>query len=166
MIVLTERLTLRHFREADLDAYAAMCADPEVMRHIGAGGPVGRDVAWRQMALFLGEWALHGFGMWAVASRASGELLGRVGYLQPEGWPGCELGWLLGRTHWGQGYAVEAARAALEIGRRELGRGELISLIRADNLRSISLALRLGARHDGRIEFMGSSAELYRHPAP
>ena len=93
----TERLHLRMFRERDLDAYAAMCAHAEVMQHIGAGGPVGRDVAWRQMALFLGEWTLHGHGMWAVEHRADGRLIGRVGFLEPEGWPGCELGWLLAR---------------------------------------------------------------------
>src|SRR5580765_7022514 len=62
----TARLRLRLFREDDLDAYAAMCADAEVMRHIGIGGPVARDAAWRHMALFNGEWTLHGYGMWAV----------------------------------------------------------------------------------------------------
>ncbi|HYF61095.1 MAG TPA: GNAT family N-acetyltransferase, partial [Burkholderiaceae bacterium] len=46
----TPRLVLRAFVEADLDAYAAMCADPEVMRHVVTGGPVGRGLAWRQMA--------------------------------------------------------------------------------------------------------------------
>ena len=70
--VVTARLDLRMFREEDLDAYADMCADEEVMRFIGVGGSVGADVAWRQMALFLGEWALHGYGMWAVEERSSG----------------------------------------------------------------------------------------------
>ena len=62
----TTRLRLRPFREADLDAYAAMCADAEVMQFIGAGGPVDADVAWRHMALLLGAWALRGHGMWAL----------------------------------------------------------------------------------------------------
>ena len=152
------------FREDDLDAYADMCADAEVMRFIGAGGPVDASVAWRQMALFLGEWTLHGYGMWAVEERASGRLIGRVGYLNPPGWPECELGWLLARDAWGRGFAREAATAALAHGRASLGIGKLISLIRPDNLRSIALAERLGAVLDRRIEFMGGAALQYEHP--
>lgn len=160
----TARLRLRSFVQADLDAYAAICADVEVMRYIGAGGPVGRDAAWRHMALFLGEWALRGHGTWAVERRSDRKLVGRVGFLQPEGWPGCELAWTLARDAWGQGLAFEAARAALAYGRDELGLGELISLIRPDNARSIALAARLGAEADGEIDFMGGHVLVYRHP--
>jgi RimJ/RimL family protein N-acetyltransferase len=160
----TERLRLRDFRAADLDAYAAMCADPEVMRHIGGGGPVGRDVAWRQIALFLGAWALQGHGMWALERKSDGALIGRVGFLDPPDWPGCEIGWLLARDAWGQGYAFEAARAAIDFGRSRLGLGELISLIRPDNSRSIALAERLQAHNKGPIDFMGSSALVFVHP--
>ena len=96
----TPRLLLRGFRASDLDAYAAMCADAEVMRHIGGGGPVGRDVAWGQIAFFLGHWPLRGYGMWAIEHRASGALIGRAGFIHPEGWPGLErtVDWLLART--------------------------------------------------------------------
>jgi RimJ/RimL family protein N-acetyltransferase len=159
----TARLRLRAFRKSDLDAYAAMCADEEVMRHIGAGGAVGTDVAWRQMAFFLGSWSLHGHGMWALEERAGSRLVGRVGFLDPPGWPGCELGWLLARDAWGKGYATEAARAARDYGRDALGLGELISLIRPDNQRSIALARRLGATLDKTIEFMEQPCLLYRH---
>lgn len=162
----TPRLRLRPFREADLDGYAAMCADEEVMRHIGAGGPVGADVAWRQMALFLGAWALRGHGMWALEERDSKRLIGRVGFLDPPGWPGCELGWLLARDAWGHGYAFEAARAARNYGRDALGLSELISLIRPDNTRSIALAQRLGAIPGETIEFMEQACLVYRHPEP
>lgn len=162
----TARLHLRMFRAGDLDAYAAMCADAEVMQHIGEGGPVGRDVAWRQMALFLGHWTLRGHGMWAVERRADGRLIGRVGFLEPEGWPGCELGWLLARETWGEGYAQEASAAAIACGREQLGLTELISLIRPDNRRSIALAERLGASLDRSIDFMGGTTEVYRHRAP
>lgn len=165
-LLATARLDLRMFRDDDLDAYADMCADEEVMRFIGVGGPVGADVAWRQMALFLGEWALHGYGMWAVEERASGRLIGRVGFLNPYGWPACELGWLLARDTWGQGFALEAARAALAHGRASLGIRELISLIRPDNQRSIALAHRLGATLDRKIEFMGGPTLQYEHPEP
>ena len=75
-MLTTARLRLRPFRQADLDDYAAICADAEVMRFIGAGGPVGRDAAWRHMALYLGEWALHGYGSWAVERRQDRRLIG------------------------------------------------------------------------------------------
>jgi len=162
----TARLRLRDFRLDDLDAYAAMCADEEVMRYIGSGGAVGRDVAWRHLALFLGAWVLHGHGMWAIERKSDGVMIGRAGFLDPVGWPGCELGWLLARNAWGEGYAYEASKAALDFGRREQGLGEIISLIRPDNARSIALAEKLGAANTGPIDFMGSSALLYRHAPP
>jgi RimJ/RimL family protein N-acetyltransferase len=162
--VATPRVVLRGFRDADLEAYAAMCADAEVMRYIGAGGPVEAGVAWRQMAIFNGSWSLRGLGMWALEERASGVLIGRVGYLCPPDWPGVELGWLLARAHWGRGYALEATAAARAFGRAQLGVTDLISLIRPDNLRSIALAERLGARPDGSVDLMGQAALRYRHP--
>jgi RimJ/RimL family protein N-acetyltransferase len=162
----TPRLRLRALRLSDLDAYAAMCADEEVMRYIGAGGPVSREMAWRHLAMFLGTWALHGHGMWAVERRSDGQMIGRVGFIDPPDWPGCELGWLLAREAWGQGFAFEAASAALAFGRQQQGLGELISLIRPDNAPSIRLAERLGARNTGPIDFMGSQALLFRHAPP
>lgn len=162
----TARLRLRQFKQSDLDAYAAMCADAEVMAHLGQGGPVGRDIAWRGMALFCGEWSLHGYGMWAIEEQSSGRLVGRTGYLNPEGWPGCEAGWMLARECWGRGYAFEATQAAIHYGRSHLGISELISLIRPANTRSIALAERLGARLAESIDFLGTPAGVYRHPSP
>lgn len=162
--LFTPRLRLRPFRSADLDPWAAIVADPEVMRFIGTGGAVGRDVAWRQMAFHLGEWALRGRGSWAVERRADGVLIGRAGFLQPEGWPGEEVAWLFARSAWGQGYATEAVRAAVAHGRRWLGAGPLISLIRPDNAPSLRLAERVGARFETEISFLGAGARLYRHP--
>ncbi len=109
----SSRLLLRMFRESDLDAYAAMCGDPEVMRYLGDGYPLTRGEAWRNMALVLGHWHLRGFGLWAVEERATGLLAGRVGCWQPEGWPGLEIGWTFRREFWGRGYATEAAQTVL-----------------------------------------------------
>lgn len=164
-VVQTPRLVLRGLRDSDLEAYAAMCADDEVMRYIGPGNAVDADMAWRHMAAFMGSWALRGLGQWAVQERASGQLVGRVGYLDPPDWPGCEIGWLLARAHWGKGYALESALAARRCGRERLGVGSLISLIRAGNARSIALAQRLGAVHERDVDLMGQPAQLWRHPA-
>ena len=160
----TARLRLRPHTLADLDAHAAICADEEVMRYIGTGGPVGRDVAWRQLALYLGQWALLGYGMWAVELRAERRLIGSVGFLNPEGWPGCELAWIVARNSWGQGYAFEAANAARAFGRDALGIQQPISMIREANARSIRLAERLGATNTGPMAFLGGTALVYRHP--
>ena len=117
----TDRLTLRMLCETDLDAYAEMCADAEVMRHIGDGQPLARPMAWRNLAMMVGHWSMRGYGLWAAEDRASGVLVGRIGFWNPEGWPGFELGWMLRRSFWGQGYATEGARAALEFAFTRLG---------------------------------------------
>jgi RimJ/RimL family protein N-acetyltransferase len=89
-ILETQRLRMRQFGESDWDAYALMCADPEVMRHIGTGVVLTRDEAWRSIAGVLGHWQLRGYGMWALESKETGEFIGRVGFIDPPGWPGFE----------------------------------------------------------------------------
>jgi len=157
----TERLWLRAFREEDLDAYAAICADPEVMRYLGDGRVLSRADAWRQMALIIGHWTLRGYGLWAVEERATGDLIGRLGFFNPEGWPGFELGWMLRRASWGQGYATEGAGRALAHAFTEMGRDHLISLIRPDNRASIRVAERLGERLERRTDLFGQEALVY-----
>lgn len=107
----TPRLILRGFCAADFDAYAEMCGDPEVMRYIGMGKPLSREDAWRNMSMIIGHWQLRGYGMWGVEERQSGEMIGRIGCWQPEGWPGFEIGWSLQRVDWGRGLATEGAKA-------------------------------------------------------
>jgi RimJ/RimL family protein N-acetyltransferase len=141
----TDRLVLRGWRDEDLAAYAEMTADPEVMRFMG--GVVDRAGTWREIALFVGHWELRGHGLWAV--ERDGVLIGRVGLWRPEGWPGLEVGWLLGRDAWGRGYATEAARASVEFAWNELGAAQLISLIAPENVASQRVAERLGMRTQG-----------------
>lgn len=158
----TDRLRLRMFRETDLDAYAAMSADPEVMRYLGATGePLTRLEAWRQMAMFLGHWQLRGYGVWAVEERASGALVGRIGLFNPDGWPGLECIWTLARGAWGKGFATEGARRALAYAFTELGQPRVISLIRPGNAASVRVAERIGERLEGRVNLFGSEALVY-----
>jgi RimJ/RimL family protein N-acetyltransferase len=157
----TERLILRPFREADFERYAVMCADPEVMRYLGEGRALTRGEAWRQMAMILGHCQLRGYGLWAVEERGSGALLGRLGFFNPEGWPGFEIGWTLRRESWGRGYATEGARRALAYGFTEMGREHVISLIHPENRGSIRVAEKLGERLEGRTEVFGHEALIY-----
>jgi RimJ/RimL family protein N-acetyltransferase len=157
----SERLLLRMFRESDLDAYAEMCGDPEVMQYLGDGVPLTRAEAWRNMAVVLGHWQLRGFGLWAVEERETGLLVGRVGCWNPEGWPGFEIGWTLRRCFWGRGYATEAGRVALEQAFSACGQTHVISLIRPRNSGSIRVACRIGMRREGIGEVMGNEVVIY-----
>jgi RimJ/RimL family protein N-acetyltransferase len=157
----TPRLRLRKFRNEDHDPYAALCADEDVMRYLGTGVVLTRAEAWRSMAAILGHWQLLGYGMWAVESKRTGEFLGRVGFLDPPGWPGFEIGWVIGKPHWGQGYAPEAAAAALAFAFEKLDRERVISLIRPGNERSVRVATKLGERLAGEVDLLGSKAMVY-----
>jgi RimJ/RimL family protein N-acetyltransferase len=146
-VLETERLWLRGWQPSDSDPYAAMAADPEVMRYVG--GVLDPVESWRQMALFAGHWALRGYGLWALERKEDGALIGRAGLWNPEGWPGLEIGWMLARDAWGRGYATEAARAAMDWAWTVLGSERLISLIDPQNAASIRVAERLGQRRMG-----------------
>jgi RimJ/RimL family protein N-acetyltransferase len=161
----TERLVLRAFRSDDLDAFAAISADAEVMRFIGPGDTLDRNATWRSMAAFNGHWTLRGFGMWAIERTSDGALIGRAGLHHPPYWPELEVGWLLARDAWGRGYAREAAAAAIAWKRHELPQPRLVSYIRPGNERSVQLALALGARFEGEADLLGTPVQVYAHEA-
>jgi RimJ/RimL family protein N-acetyltransferase len=161
----TPRLRLRGFTESDFPDYRALVGDPAVMRYLGDGRPLGEIDAWRQLATILGHWTLRGFGLWAVEERESGRFVGRVGLLEPGGWPGLEVAYTIAPGVWGRGYAREAAGAALHHAQVVLGRSDIISIIRPDNEASVRVATALGASRSHAIEFFGASADIYRYGA-
>ena len=142
----TNRLILRSFCANDLEPYMGLVGDREVMRYIGTGVTLDRMNAFHSVASILGHWQLRGYGLWAVEERATGALVGRIGFYNPEGWPGLEIGWLLGRAHWGKGYATEAAQACLKWGFDTQNMQDVISCIQPKNAPSIAVAERLGER--------------------
>ena len=160
IIIESDRLILRMFREEDFEAYAKLTADAEVMRFLG-GKTFDRLEAWRHMAFLVGHWHLRGYGHWAVEEKASGNLVGRIGFLNPAEWPGFELGWTLAREYWGRGYATEGARRALKYGFDELDRPHIISLIHPDNNSSIRVAERLGEKVEGKTQLLGHEVLIY-----
>lgn len=139
----TQRLLLRGLGQDDFEAYARMMADPEVARFLSSG-PVSRVDAWRGLASMIGHWALRGYGMWAVERKSDGAFIGRAGLWNPEGWLGLEVGWALAREFWGNGYATEAARAAMNFGFLTHDVSRLISVINPLNHASERVAERLG----------------------
>jgi RimJ/RimL family protein N-acetyltransferase len=156
----TERLLMRGFREEDLDALAEISADSEVTRWVGDPDGLSREDTWRRMAYFIGHWELRGFGQWALFDRDSGVLVGRAGLLQPEGWPGLEVGWLVARPHWGRGYAPEAGRASLDWARDSLGADHVISLIEPHNERSARVAEKLGMEVEGHTKIVNGEFDV------
>ncbi|HKY21839.1 MAG TPA: GNAT family N-acetyltransferase [Vicinamibacterales bacterium] len=157
----TERLKLRMWCESDLDAYAEMCADPQVMRYLTQGKLFTRADAWRSIAFFMGHWQMRGYGHWAVEEKATGRMIGRIGFLNPEGWPGFEIGWTLASPTWGKGYATEGAKAALQYAFTELDRPHVISLIHPENASSIRVAERLGERLEGQTRIVDCDVLIY-----
>ncbi len=160
----TERLLLRCFRPDDVEPYAEMMANPDVVRFLGAGVPLSRADAWRQMAMLMGHWVLRGYGVWAVEESATGRFLGRIGCMNQEGFPAFEIAYTLGPWAWGRGYAREGAAAALTFAREVLKQREITSIIRPANTASIRVATALGAVPGETVEFFGAESVLYRYP--
>src|SRR3989442_91410 len=107
----TDRLLLRPFSAADVDAYAELNANQEVMRYIDK--VQDREAAFRSLCANIGHWHVRGYGPWAVEDRATGRLIGRAGVLAWEGKPGPEVGYALHPSVWGKGSGPEAvARSA------------------------------------------------------
>ena len=158
----TERLRLRSLRTSDIDDYAALYADREVLHYLGGGPePWDRGRSWRHMAFLMGHWQLGGTGMWALEHKETGAFIGVVGFAAPEGWPGFELAWTLVRRYWGNGYATEGARTALAYAFTVLDKDCVISLIHPENRASIRVAERIGEKLQGRINHLGREMLCY-----
>ena len=143
----TERLILRQPQVGDFDRYAELLGDAQAARYIG--GQLSRAAAWRRFLQMPGAWALQGFGMFSIVEKASGRWLGQLGPWKPEGWPGNEVGWSFHPDAWGNGYATEAAIAAIDWAFDQLGWDDIIHCIDPGNLASQRLAARLGSRNQG-----------------
>lgn len=159
----TERLILRQWRASDIAANTAMLGDPLSARFITADRkPVTEPMAgWRNAAIMAGHWALYGFGMFAVEEKSSARYIGRVGPYYPPGWPGFEVGWGIAREHRGQGYAVEAARAAIDFVFDNFTLDRIIHCIDPANVASQAVARRLGADNEGPGRLEGDVVDIW-----
>ncbi|WP_237060256.1 GNAT family N-acetyltransferase [Microbulbifer sediminum] len=141
----TERLLLRQWREDDRIPFAELNADPRVMEFFPA--PRSRAESDATQDRLHAHIDRHGWGFWAVETRASGTFIGFVGLnsLAPDlpFAPGVEIGWRLAFPHWGRGYASEAARAALDFGFGTLGLDWICAFTPLDNRRSEQVMRRL-----------------------
>jgi [ribosomal protein S5]-alanine N-acetyltransferase len=159
----TARLTLRWFEPGDLEALAAIHDDPEVIRYVGGPERWAGGRAADRLAEYIEEYGRFGFSKWAVIVRATGALAGRCGPVVEtiEGRQEIELGCVLGRAHWGAGYATEVVSAALEHCFSVLGRSRIVSLVDPANVGSQRLAARLHMKHERDVEWRGRRMRLY-----
>jgi RimJ/RimL family protein N-acetyltransferase len=164
--VTTARLRLRAFRSSDLDAYAAMQANPEVMRHMVMGRTSTPAEVWRTMLMSLGAWALRGYGMWACEKIDGEAFVGSVGIFHPLDWPEPEIAYSLDQPFWGQGFATEAAGTARDWLFEHSSLKRAASFIRPDNLASKRVVERLGAVCERTFELRGSAYEYWVHHRP
>lgn len=147
-MINTARLTLCGMRPEDFDRYAQIWQDPDVVRHIG-GTPRSRGEAWTAFLRNAGHWQMTGFGQWAVVEQATRNLIGQAGFffedrsLGEDFDPFPEAGWVVSPDVQGQGYGLEAARAAHDWFDRIIP-GPLVALVNTENAVSLHVADMLG----------------------
>jgi RimJ/RimL family protein N-acetyltransferase len=148
-VVETDRLRLRGHTLDDFAHTRALWTDATVMQHMG-GKPQTLEECWARLLRYAGHWPLLGFGYWLVEERETGEFVGEVGFadfkreIEPALGPIPELGWVLAPAKQGNGYATEAAQAALGWARKHFGSGNFACLINPENQASIKVAVKCG----------------------
>lgn len=154
-VLHTERLCLREWRDSDRVPYAALNADPEVMRHFPSVLTAAQSD--EMVERMSAAWTRNGFGLWAVERIDTSQFIGFVGLSSPT-WspvPLVEVGWRLAREHWGLGFAPEAARAALQFGftRVALPADEIVSFTTVANSKSRRVMEKIGMVHQMHRDF-------------
>ncbi len=147
--LVTDRLRLRGWREADREPFAAINADPRVGEMLG--GTLTRERSDALIDHFVDRWRTEGYSLWAADRLADGALLGTIGLSIPSFATErtVEIGWRLAFEAWGHGYATEGARAAMRYGFEVAGLPELVSYTAVVNVRSRRVMEKLGmARRD------------------
>jgi RimJ/RimL family protein N-acetyltransferase len=165
----TGRLKLRQWRDADLAPFAALNADPEVMRYFPS------TLVQEQSDEFAGYMyetiERQGWGLWAVEVTDGPPFIGFVGLnrvsFEEHFTPAVEVGWRLDRPFWGNGYATEAAAGAVTFAFEQLHLEEIVSFTSTLNEPSIRVMRRLGMRHDAAGDFdhprVAEGSPLRRH---
>jgi RimJ/RimL family protein N-acetyltransferase len=162
-VIETERLILRQWTGADVEPNTAMLSDPGTARFIAADGKPVTDAltGWRNAAVMSGHWVLHGFGMFVVEEKRTKKFAGRVGPWFPPRWPGFEVGWGIAREFRGKGYAVEAARAAIDWSFATFDIDRILHCIDCENVASQAVARRLGAEKENAFDLFGRPADTW-----
>jgi RimJ/RimL family protein N-acetyltransferase len=153
----TERLLMRRWQDSDREPFAALNGDPETMRFFPA--TLDRAASDRMVDRIESRFDRQGYGLWALEVAATGDFIGFTGLNpMPDGVPGAggvEVGWRLARHAWHQGYATEAARAALDVAFNGVGLAEIWSMTAILNEPSQAVMRRLGLTEAARFDHPG-----------
>lgn len=154
-VIETERLRLRGFTPEDKPVYAAMRADPDVVRYLVGGEaliPFAEEIADSRIAAFRKGWA-NGFGVWAVEERETGRFLGQCGLARLERSSEVEVLYAFARPAWGKGYAREAARAALAFAFGTAGLPRVVAFVVPQNEASSRVLEAVGLTAQGETSY-------------
>jgi RimJ/RimL family protein N-acetyltransferase len=157
----TQRLILRPFALDDLDHLAAILADPDVTRYLPGGNPRTRDQTEKTLRFIIDHWEQHGFGWWAVVAQANHELIGWCGLKLIDTTGEVEVLYLFAKSHWGKGYATEAAAASLRYGFEELRLERIIALAVPENAASRRVMEKLGMQYEKTAVYYNLDLAVY-----
>ena len=166
-MIETPRLILRPWRESDLPLFAAQNADPIVMHYLT--GILTREESDAYVARAEKHLAKVGYCKWAVEAPGVSHFIGAVGLtrvkFEADFTPAVEVAWRLGRQYWGQGYATEAASAAIADGFDRIGLNEIVAMTALGNTASIRVMERAGMTRSMEFDHPGHSegSPLRRH---
>ena len=153
--LMTARLKLRSWLDTDRTPFAALNADPHVMRYFP--GPLDRAASDALVDRIEAGFDELGYGLWALELRSTGEFIGLTGLalqtFPAHFTPAVEVGWRLSERAWGHGYATEAASAALDFAFGVVGLDEVVSMTASTNEPSIAVMRRLGMTSDPNDDF-------------
>jgi RimJ/RimL family protein N-acetyltransferase len=159
----TARLLLRPIEPGDLEAYAALYADPEVVRYLGDGATATREESaeWVERAIRRNE--SEGWDLRTVLDAGTAGFVGRCGIAvhEIEGGTEREVQYVLAREYWGLGYATEAASAVRDHALEALGLHRLVALVRPANEASKRVAAKLGMTYERDVPWHGAATELF-----
>lgn len=164
-MIKTERLILRQFNDDDLEAFASLMADPEVMRFSIAGPIKDREKVREYFReRILDHYTKYGYGLYAVIFQPNNCFIGYVGLINQciDHKNKIELAYRLFPDYWGKGLAIEAARAVCQYAFAKLNVDELISIIDPNNTRSMQVARRMGMTYAQEAIFYGMPVHIYR----
>ena len=166
----TDRLVLRRWEAGDFAPFAALCADPEVMRYISDGRTSDPETVRKMIDRFEQGWRERGYGLFAVALKSDGRFIGFTGLsiptFLPEILPSVEIGWRFARAHWERGYASEAAARALDFAVQDCDLTNIVSIYQTPNTASKRIMEKLGMVLDRQTidPSCGRAVEVYRLP--
>lgn len=143
LVATTDRLYLRRFVPADAMYLFALNSNPDVIRYTGDNSFYNMSAA-KNFLRDYDHYDQHGFGRWAVVLKSEEKFIGFCGLRMDEKSGDVDLGFRFFADYWSQGYATEAANAALRLGFDEFGLEAIIGRCLRENLPSISVLQKLG----------------------